>query len=328
MTAGLLALSIFANSVAAQDLRLALWHVPLSRKGPGLLLRDLQRRDPSLMAIAQALRSADADIIVLTKMDYDATGAALAELSDLVDAGHTDILPLRSNAGLPTGLDLDGDGRLGEPEDAQAFGWFPGQEALAVLSRFSILRDEMRSFNGLLWRDVPGNHAEKTDAALDVQRLSSGGHWVVPIRVPTDDGGDRVFTLLIGHAGPPVFDGPEDRNGRRNLDELRLWQHIMHGAQGPAPEPPFAFMANTNLDPERGEGYRAAMADFLADPRVQDPLPGQITAEWDRPGPMRVSYLLPSSGVRVRAAAVWPSLPEEQHRLITLDITLSSLPSP
>jgi len=328
VTAGLLALSVFANSVAAQDLRLALWHVPLSRKGPGLLLRDLQRKEPSLMAIAQALRSADADIIVLTKMDYDATGAAVTELSKMVDGGYTDVLPLRSNAGLPTGLDLDGDGRLGEPEDTQAFGWFPGQEALAVLSRFSLLRSEIRSFNELLWRDIPGSHAEQVDSGLGVQRLSSGGHWVVPVRVPTNAGGDRVLTLLIGHAGPPVFDGPEDRNGRRNLDELRLWQQIMHGAQGPAPEPPFAFMANTNLDPERGEGNRSAMAEFLADPRVQDPLPGQITAEWDRPGPMRVSYLLPSSDVGVRAAAVWPSLPEEQHRLITLDITLPNRPSP
>ncbi|WP_292284487.1 endonuclease/exonuclease/phosphatase family protein [Marivita sp.] len=323
-----MALSVFANSVAAQDLRLALWHVPLSRKGPGLLLRDLQRKEPSLMAIAQALRSADADIIVLTKMDYDATGAAVTELSKMVDGGYTDVLPLRSNAGLPTGLDLDGDGRLGEPEDTQAFGWFPGQEALAVLSRFSLLRSEIRSFNELLWRDIPGSHAEQVDSGLGVQRLSSGGHWVVPVRVPTNAGGDRVLTLLIGHAGPPVFDGPEDRNGRRNLDELRLWQQIMHGAQGPAPEPPFAFMANTNLDPERGEGNRSAMAEFLADPRVQDPLPGQITAEWDRPGPMRVSYLLPSSDVGVRAAAVWPSLPEEQHRLITLDITLPNRPSP
>ena len=280
------------------------------------------------MAIAQALRSADADIIVLTKMDYDATGAAVTELSNMVDGGYTDLLPLRSNAGLPTGLDLDGDGRLGEPEDTQAFGWFPGQEALAVLSRFSILRSEIRSFNELLWRDIPGSHAEQADSGLGVQRLSSGGHWVVPVRVPTNAGGDRVLTLLIGHAGPPVFDGPEDRNGRRNLDELRLWQQIMHGAQGPAPKPPFAFMANTNLDPERGEGNRSAMAEFLADPRVQDPLPGQITAEWDRPGPMRVSYLLPSSDVGVHAAAVWPSLPEEQHRLITLDITLPNMPSP
>jgi hypothetical protein len=29
--------------------------------------------------------------------------------------------------------------------------------------------------------------------------------------------------FLVSHSTLPVFDGPEDRNGRRNFDEIRFW---------------------------------------------------------------------------------------------------------
>ncbi|MCL3881676.1 endonuclease/exonuclease/phosphatase family protein [Marivita sp. GX14005] len=300
----------------AQELRLALWHVPLTRDGPGLLLRDIVRQQEPLPAFAQALARADADIIVLTKFDFDAGGAALDAFAWLIGGGyHT--LALRPNAGLPTGHDMDGDGRLAEPEDAQAYGRFPGQEGMAVLSRIPIASKDVRSFNDMLWRDLPGTHIAPNDAGLDVQRLSSGGHWVVPIHVES-----APLHLLVGHSGAPVFDGPEDRNGRRNLDELRLWEHILDGGRGPPMPEPFVLMANTNLDPQRGEGYRDAMALFLQRPDLQDPLPGQVTAHWDDPGPMRVSYLLPSKGFQIRHAEVLPPLEGQDHSLIIVDIAL------
>ena len=124
------------------------------------------------------------------------------------------------------------------------------------------------------------------------------------------------------------LDHPESRLSRRNLDELRLWELILNGHYGPIAPSPFVFMANTNLDPERGEGYRDAMADFLARRDLVDPLPGQITANWERPGPMRVSYLLPSADLPIRAARVWPGLPDQPHRLITVDITLPDIALP
>lgn len=309
-------------------MRLALWHAPVTREGPGLLLRDLQKRDVDLAAFAEALGTANADIIVLTRFDYDSNGSALAEFSKMIDGGYSYHVPLWSNAGIPTGEDIDGDGRLGEPEDSQAFGRFPGQEALAVLSRFPIALDRLRSFNDLLWRDMPGTHIQPEDTGVSVQRVSSGGHWSVPVQI-TGTGDDGLqLTLLIGHAGAPVFDGPEDRNGRRNLDEIRLWEQILDGQHGPPPQRPLAFMANTNLDPKRGDGYRDAMSQFLARPGFQDPLPDLVTAKWDNPGPMRVSYLLPSSDLRVHSAKVWPVLPDQQHALITVDISLPDTPLP
>lgn len=300
----------------ARDLRVALWHVPLMRDGPGLLLRDLVRQDAVVVSVAKALSDADADIIVLTRFDYDATGATLRAFADLVDGDHAFVQPLRSNAGIPTAFDMDGDGRLGEAEDAQAFGRFPGQEALAVLSRFPIDTEGLRSFNDILWRDLPDALVTEADIGLDVQRLSSGGHWIVPVILP-DTGTGAFVSLLIGHAGPPVFDGLEDRNGRRNRDELRLWAQIINDETGP-----FVFMVNTNLDPDRGDGYRDAMSQFLLNQRLVDPLPDQITAHWDSPGPMRVSYVLPSREFEIGAARVWPVLDDQQHSLITVDLKL------
>src|SRR5690606_9041607 len=40
--------------------------------------------------------------------------------------------------------------------------------------------------------------------------------------VPIDVNGHELH-LLVSHPTPPVFDGKEDRNGRRNFDEIRFW---------------------------------------------------------------------------------------------------------
>lgn len=300
----------------AQDLRVALWHAPVTRNGPGLLLRDLANRDEQLVTFANEIQSADADIVVLTRFDFDASGQTLAAFADLIDGGYAFAIPLRSNAGVPTLADMDSDGRFGEPEDSQAFGRFPGEEALAILSRYPTFHTEVRSFNDLLWRDVPDGLMAESDTGRDTQRLSSGGHWIVPVEIGAQGHAHRL-SLLVGHAGPPVFDGPEDRNGRRNRDELRLWEQIIGQV-----DRPYLFTANTNLDPDRGDGYRDAMAEFLSAQHVNDPLAGQTTAHWDTPGPMRVSYVLPSPDLGVVDAKVLPVLQGQHHSLITVDLTL------
>jgi phenylpropionate dioxygenase-like ring-hydroxylating dioxygenase large terminal subunit len=52
---------------------------------------------------------------------------------------------------------------------------------------------------------------------LNVFRLSSKSHWDLPIRI-----GKETVHFLVSHPTPPVFDGPEDRNGTRNHDEIRF----------------------------------------------------------------------------------------------------------
>jgi len=120
---------------------------------------------------------------------------------------------------------------------------------------------------------------------------------------------DAPLHLMAFAATPPVFDGPEDRNGLRNRDELRMWEIVLDGGFGPAPDN-FVVIGNANLDPVDGDGLSGAMASFLADIRLQDPLPRRDTADWPEEGPgnLRVSYVLPSATWRVLDADVyWPA---------------------
>lgn len=282
------------------------------------------------------------DILVLSAFDHDAGGAALSAFGEKLAVAGVDLphrFALRPNSGMATGLDMDGDGHLGTPRDAQGYGRFAGQAGLAILSRWPVDGQAVRDLSALLWRDLPGAVLPVADgapfpsaAAQEVQRLSSTGHWVVPILAP---GGP--VDLLVWSATPPVFDGPEDMNGLRNRDELRLWQVLLDGGLGPPPGPHFVIAGNANLDPADGEGDRAAMAAFLADPRLTDPRPasagGRIaadpgqagdpacdTADWDGPGNLRVSYVLPSAAFRLVGSGVfWPAPGDPAAALLGAD---------
>lgn len=311
---------------------MATYAAPLTRDGPGLLLRDLTGgEDEQIAATLAAIHAAAPDILVLTQFDHDADLAALSTFAGLLAADGTDLPHLFAalpNSGMATGLDMDGDGRIGQPRDAQGYGRFAGAGGLAVLSRWPIDAGAVRDLSGLLWRDLPGAVLPAVDgapfpspAAQAAQRLSSTAHWVVPVAAP-----DGVVDLLVWSATPPVFDGPEDRNGLRNRDELRLWTVLLDGALGSPPGVHFVIAGNANLDPADGEGLREAMAALLADPRLTDPRPGSIggtlaadpgqagdpaldTADWsdDGPGNLRVSYVLPSAAwVVADAGVLWP----------------------
>jgi hypothetical protein len=289
------------------------------------------------------------DILVLQGFDYDLTGATLAAFSDaLAEVGphYPHHFAARPNTGMPTGIDMDGDGRTGDPRDAQGFGRFSGQGGMAVLSRFPILTEEVQDFSALLWKDLPDALLPQVNGlpfpsaeALEAQRLSTTGHWVVPVEVP-DIG--RV-NLLTFHASPPVFDGPEDRNGKRNHDEILFWLQYLDGAFGSAPAGSFVLLGDANLDPENGEGIKSATKRLLADPRMQDPQPessGSLlasgdprdTADWDDPVPgnLRVDYVLPSADWQVLDAGVhWPDPASDagltaetasRHKLVWVDL--------
>jgi len=339
----------------ADTLRLATFHTELERDGPGLLLRDILRgTDPQVLAVAAVIAGSRADIIVLQGMDYDLDLLALSALRDSIAHQGTDyphIFALRPNTGMPTGQDMDGDGRRGDASDRQGYGAFSGQGGMAILSRYPIDAAKVQDFSGLLWVDLPGallpvwNDAPfPSPQAQAVQRLSSVGHWVVPVILPTGP-----FHILTFHATSPVFDGPEDRNGRRNHDETRFWQLYLDGAFGPAPNGRFALLGAINLSPSEGEGLKAPLLGLLSDPRVQDPRPRRAvppppdpkrrgdpaldTVYWPPPGPgpRRVDYILPSADLKLHGAGVdWPALGDaltavetaSRHRLVWVDVAV------
>lgn len=323
-------------------------------------MRDiLTGKDAQVEAAARLIAVAAPDVILITGFDYDLGGVALAAFAARVAVSGPDYphrFAPRPNTGMATGLDLDGDGRRGGPGDAQGFGKFAGEGGMAVLSRFPLGRGQ--DYSDFLWRDLPGSliaGAGLSAEAAAIQRLSTTGHWSLPVALP----GGGTLTLLAWYATPPVFDGPEDRNGRRNHDEAAFWLRLLDGALPFAPPAaPFVLLGDANLDIIDGDGRPGALAALLADPRLHDPLPasaggrdaavaqgganarhqgdpGLDTADWpDAPGPgnLRVDYILPSADIPVRAARVlWP-LPEDalagaaaaasRHRPVIIDLDL------
>ena len=57
---------------------------------------------------------------------------------------------------MPSGRDLNKDGKTDGPADAYGYGAFPGQYGMLVLSRFPFDLDNVRTFQKFLWKDMPG----------------------------------------------------------------------------------------------------------------------------------------------------------------------------
>lgn len=318
----------------AEPFRLCLFHSELSRKAPGLLYRDITSNAPSVVEAADRIARGRCDVLGLLGFDYDYNGVALSAFIDTIIAQGGPSYPyrfaLRPNVGWPSFIDLDMDGRLGTPSDAQSYGRFSGEGGMAILSQVPIIESDAKDFSQVLWRDLPWATLPKTaegpffsEAALAKQRLSTTGHWVVPIRI---DGAE--LKLLLYHASPPVFDGPEDRNGLRNADETLFWLNYIEQQD----LTDFAILGAANLDPVTGDGRNQAMRDLLDSPRISDPFqnmtrPDRLTVDWSDIdlGRMRTDYIMPFAEYRVTSAGtIWPR-PEAQepsrHALVWVELS-------
>lgn len=293
-----------------RNLRIASYHTDLARDGPGLLLRDIiSGDDPQVEAVLDVIVAADADVIVLQDFDLDAGGASVATLAQaLSERGAS--YPYRyaemGNAGRPTGFDLDGDGRSYRARDAHAFGYFSGEGGMVLLSRlpFGLPRD----FTDFVWRDLPESSVAQVTpaAATEVLRLHSIAAWHIPLQTPAG-----VLHLLTSHATAPVFDGPEDRNGLRNADEIRFWQLYLDGWSpdgAPLGPGPVVFAGTLNVDPNRGEGRQDDLRALLEHPRLRDASPASVsgrteTVDWPDPDPgdLRVDYILTDQSQSISA---------------------------
>ena len=347
---------------ARAPMRVATYNTSLYSEQAGGLIRQLEGNDDHAARIAAVLQLVRPDIVLLNEFDYDAAGRAASLFQDrylaVPQPGGGDALtyPYRYlapvNTGVPSGLDLDGNGEVGgkgrdRGNDAWGYGLHPGQYGMLVLSRYPIAADGVRTFQHLKWSAMPGARAPRDPATgaawypLQVWsqlRLSSKSHWDVPITTP---GG--VVHLLAAHPTPPVFDGPENRNGRRNADEIRLWADYIAGKDdrawlcddtgrcgGLAADARFVIAGDYNADPVDGDGEPGAIAQLLDHPRVNAsfiprsrgaaqraqargiPRRGDLASHTGDFGPkggtLRLDYVLPSANLRVTDGGVfWPA---------------------
>ncbi len=315
------------------------YNADLSRKGPGLLVRDLERFDDNVLrATLQKISDLRPDVLALQNVDYDHNHVALRLIQErLEEFGHN--MPYRfalaPNSGVDTGFDVDRDGKIDTARDRQGYGLFAGQGGIALLSAHPILSEDAVNYSDLLWRDLPDAALPSgyfSEAELSVFWLHSVAAWRVPIKTP-----DGVLQVLTTQTAPPVFDGPENRNGLRNADQIKFLRSQLPDAGA------FVVIGGLNNDPYDGEGLKSELHLLLADPRLQDPKPKaashfvndpthrgppeQDTVDWARNiGSLRVDYVLPSSSLGVAAAAVERQQPTGEvadlpaHKPVWVDI--------
>ena len=164
-------------------------------------------------------------------------------------------------------------------DDAWGFGLFPGQYGMAVYSTAPIDHRAVRTFQLQLWSQMPDSLLPWDYYGREIGkrlRLSSKSHWDVPVRTPAG-----VIHLLAAHPTPPVFDGPENRNGLRNHDEIRFWADYVSSPRqssyiyddegvrgGLKPGERFVLVGDYNADPHDGGSLDGAINQLLDPPRV------------------------------------------------------------
>jgi Endonuclease/Exonuclease/phosphatase family len=359
-------------------IRYATFNASLNRYREGQLVEELAgptlrpAGDRQIRTVAEIIQRVRPDVLLVNEFDFDDEGRGGASRAgqlfqdNYLSVSQNGAPAIRyryrftapSNTGIASGFDLDNNGQvvttpgtLGYGNDAFGFGDFPGQFGMTVYSKHPILERGVRTFQNFLWKDMPGARLPddpQTPAPRDwysteevaVFRLSSKSHWDVPIRVR-----GKVVHFLTSHPTPPVFDGPEDRNGTRNADEIRLWaDYVTPGAGGYIYDDRgrrgglergarFVIAGDQNSDPLDGDSIPGAIQQLLDNPRVNTSVtpsspggpeqsaiqgranathrsdPAHDTADFNdaAPGNLRADYVLPDSGQRIKDAFVfWP----------------------
>ncbi|WP_232313303.1 endonuclease/exonuclease/phosphatase family protein [Enterovibrio coralii] len=327
----------------------ATFNVSLSADVPGQIRSELESNSKRIQKLAATIQSCRPDVLLLCEFDHPGKGGDDGSLAlfcerylevgqfgqDPVYYPHRYLPP--TNTGLPV---FSSDDASQSPEKAQGFGRWHGQYGFVVLSRFPLLVDEVKTWQHFLWKDLPNNAIPKgyySDDVLEHRRVSSKNHIALPIDIH-----GHVVTLVACHPTPPVFDGPEKRNYRRNADELKLLEAIISNeaylvddegkAGGVTEDMPFVIMGDLNADSVNGDGDKEAIASLLNHERTEKSVrpcsngaveylshgEGENKALATHNRGLRLDYVLPSTDFNILNQGVfWPSRQEPLHSLIT-----------
>jgi len=356
---------VFAAEKTEGTIRFATFNIAMGLKSHGDLYERLKSgEDEALQKAAAIIQQVRPDVLLVNEFDWFELDSALLFIRNYLDKPQLGNEPISYfhglngavNTGVDSGLDLNNNGVLGDPADAWGFGHFPGQFAMAVFSRFPLTLE--RGFRFFKWTDMPDSLVPVNpdgsgwypDDVYKQLRLSSKSHWDIKVEV-----GIQSIHFLVSHPTPPVFDGPEDRNGLRNHDEIRLWADYIDpgragyiyddaGVKGGLPEGAnFVIAGDLNADPVDGASHLNAMGQLLKHPLVNsscEPIskvaveasetqggknlehkgnPAADTGDFNDEyvGNMRVDYVLPSATLKVVACGVyWPENGQPGHELI------------
>jgi len=363
-----LSLMVFISTTALADntstIRFATFNIAMGLQSEGELYERLQSKDDeALKKVAAIIQQVRPDVLLLNEFDSNKIDSSLLFINNYLDSPQFDNEAISYahslngvvNTGQNSGLDMDNNGKLGEPQDAWGFGSFPGQYGMLVLSRFPLKME--RSFRFFKWNDMPDALIPMNpdgspwypDEVYKQLRLSSKNHWDIVVTVD-----DQSIHFLVSHPTPPVFDGPEDRNGTRNHDEIRLWADYIDpkrstyiyddaGVKGGLQEGArFIIAGDLNADPVDGDSSAGAILQLLQHPMVDagcEPLstggeeasktqddknldhkgnPAADTGDFNDKytGNMRIDYVLPSANLKVVECGVfWPAKGEPGHNL-------------
>ena len=338
------------------------------------LTKALNENNQQIRNIAEIIQRVNPDIILLN--EFDRQDDSHKNLKMFIDkylsvsqnnnaaVNYPYFYQGSVNTGVKANIDLNNNGKIdNSPADTYGFGYFPGHFGMALLSKYPLDNEKIRTFQYFKWKDMPNAlrpidpatnkpwHLEKAWQAL---RLSSKSHWDIPVMI-----NNKTIHVLASHPTPPVFDGPEDRNGKRNHDEIRFWHDYItpnNGAYiyddknvkgGLALNQTFVILGDQNASDVDGDAMSAGINSLLTDTNIQDPKPvsaggkannkdnphsANHTAYWR----MRADYVLPSTtGWNIKDSAVfWPMANEDtfslikdrqassDHRLVWVDLEL------
>ncbi|MEQ1826110.1 MAG: endonuclease/exonuclease/phosphatase family protein [Pirellula sp.] len=345
-------------------IRVATFNLALNRKANGQLVRDLKNGDEQAQRLAWIVQLVRPDVLLANEVDYSNGEAAKLLSEDYFNKSHAAKIATTPcefkhyftgpvNTGVPSGMDLNSNGNKSDNEDCWGFGAFPGQYGMVVYSRFPIVEKDVRTFQMFKWSTMPGAKRPKIvdkntgeekyfypDNVWSQLRLSSKSHWDVPVLI-----GNKTLHFIASHPTPPVFDGPEDRNGCRNHDEIRLLRDYVegsaeyfvddHGVAGPLDHSAqFVIAGDLNSDPEDGSGISQGIIDLLKSNRVSASFapaslgaveasklqgklndkhrgnPAHDTGDFNDAsvGNLRIDFVLPSANCKVVGGGVfWPT---------------------
>ncbi|PSW74901.1 endonuclease/exonuclease/phosphatase family protein [Photobacterium sp. GB-50] len=337
-----------------QSLRVAMFNVAMSEPEQGRIFQQTSGlTNKRFQRLAAIIQHVNADVLLLCEFDHPGNGGDDGSLDNFCQhyLSHSQYqqsaidYPYRycpsSNTGLITEIDLNGDGLCTLPEDAQGYGEFHGHFGFVILSKCPLQQENIRTWQHFLWKDMPNNLMPVdyySKEAQQILRLSSKNHVVVPIVVE-----DKEINLLCCHPTPPVFDGNERRNAKRNHDEIQLLIDIINDESylvddndqvgGLKPDDAFIVMGDLNADLDDGDGFKDAIKHLLKLDKIntrvssgkQTPksegarhyYPWQKRTgrknEWTHLAGLRLDYVLPSRNLDViKTGVFWP----DKHDLL------------